>query len=428
MRQPICARLLLRRQLYTSTATLRQLSKPDEPQKRVSPIIEPEQKRSTSQDEPQHKWQRPEENAPFDRKRFILYTSVAGFGLGLGTLIRKFFVKESEPSHDTSKFVTVELVSKEEVSSTASIFTVKLKHDTIKAKKDSTLAAECEKAWKTGIWNVEFKQPQIQIVRAYTPLPPFDAAAEQGAETLKFLIRKDARGGEMSSYLHRLPVGATIEVRGPNVEYVIPETAKNVVFVAGGTGIAPALQVAHAMFAGRKGDDIKDKKLHILWGNRKREDCAGGFPQQQVKSAKATEAGISSWGWNIFGPRVEKKEQPPQAVTELQPNAIVEQLQSLSKAYGDRVSVSYFVDEEKTFITSTNLEHALSSKAQASTLGLSNAKSVEDTNIIISGPPGFITYIAGPKVWQDGEEKQGPLGGRLAQILGKDSKVKVWKV
>ena len=51
----------------------------------------------------------------------------------------------------------------------------------------------------------------------------------------------------MSTYLHRLPIGATIELRGPHVEYQIPSEVKNVIFVAGGTGIAPALQVAHAM-------------------------------------------------------------------------------------------------------------------------------------------------------------------------------------
>ena len=322
-----------------------------------------------------------------------------------------------------SEFQTFELVAKEPVSSTASIFTIKPK-EKLRNAKDFT------KAWKTGIWNVRFKQPQLQIVRAYTPLPPVDDADD--VTELRFLIRQDARGGEMSTYLHRLPVGAMIELRGPNVEYPIADGVKNIIFIAGGTGIAPALQVAHAMFDGLSMREQQKKHLHILWGNRAREDCEGG-PISQPRSAESTETGYASWAWAIFGPRSSKSERDTagtqEDVQDQRKNGLVQQLEELKAVHSGRISVSYFVDEDKSFITSNSVREALDSLKLPSS-PTAGTYEVEDTQVIISGPPGFITYLAGPKVRQDGEEKQGPLGGRLAQVLDKNERnqVKVWKV
>ena len=282
--------------------------------------------------------------------------------------------------------------------------------------------------WKAGIWNVQFKQPQLQIVRAYTPLPPLvtDSLDPDETETLRFLIRKDAQGGEMSSYLHRLPVGSTIELRGPNVEYPIAKDVKNVIFVAGGTGIAPAMQVAHAMFGGLSIRQKSEKRLHILWANRKREDCAGAASSGTEDIDTTTSATASgSWSWTSLlssSAKVADDTIDKTVKVKEHPNAIVQQLDSLKTQHDENIMLSFYVDEEKTYIHTGTIENALKSIKDTAASG--------ETQIIVSGPPGFITYLAGPKVWQDGVEKQGPLGGRLAQVLGKDgrSDVKVWKV
>jgi ferredoxin-NADP reductase len=59
--------------------------------------------------------------------------------------------------------------------------------------------------------------------------------------------------------LHRLEASAEVEVRRPNAEYILPtaERVGKVVFLAGGTGVAPALQVAK-LVAADKAD------VHIL--------------------------------------------------------------------------------------------------------------------------------------------------------------------
>jgi len=356
------------------------------------------------------------EKPPTSRK-WHLYVVIGLISFTVGSWYRILVLNNKKD--DPTSFKTFKLVSKEQVSSTASIFTI---------RPESPRQLISTAAWKQGIWNVEFKQPQLQIVRAYTPLPPAltDEIDAEIPDELRFLIRKDARGGEMSSYLHRLPVGATIELRGPNIEYpytAIGEDVKNVIFIAGGTGIAPAMQVAHAMFDGLNERQKKEKALHILWANRSREDCAGGV--SDATPVATPKPASNSWSWaSIFSSTAKIANDTVADVEkeQLQPNAIVQQLNSLNTQSGERISLSYFVDEEKSYLHTGTIEHALAS--------IKGATGQEKTQIIISGPPGFITYLAGPKVWQDGKEKQGPLGGRLAQVLGKEgtADVKVWKV
>lgn len=148
------------------------------------------------------------------------------------------------------------------------------------------------------IWSVEIKQPQIMVVRSYTPLPLYFMKSERTRsgekEPLLRVIENDTndfdKGGVMTFYIKRYgdgevsryivdkSVGDEIDIRGPHVEYTFPHhplkqlherpffrdlptkveaeslvsTIKkdngipdfdNMDFYAAGTGIAPALQV-----------------------------------------------------------------------------------------------------------------------------------------------------------------------------------------
>jgi hypothetical protein len=35
---------------------------------------------------------------------------------------------------------------------------------------------------------------------------------------------------------------------------------------------------------------------------------------------------------------------------------------------------------------------------------------------IVSGPDGFVSHYAGPKIWRGGKQTQGPVGGVVAEI------------
>lgn len=157
-----------------------------------------------------------------------------------------------------------------------------------------------DKFWARGVWSVEVKQPELMVSRRYTPLPCLERIVlpELGAGMLKessMLVEGEGQGedggekggelrllikfepeGEVSRWLFGLPVGSTVWFRGPRWEWEYPwygqaskpdesegrgETIvkggkvqeeegvdRAIIFLAGGTGVAPALQVGASFF------------------------------------------------------------------------------------------------------------------------------------------------------------------------------------
>lgn len=148
------------------------------------------------------------------------------------------------------------------------------------------------------IWSVEIKQPEIMVVRSYTPLPLYFMKSEYTRSGEKKPLLKvinnenndyDKNGtmciyvkrykdGEVSKYITSKEVGDELEIRGPQIEYKFPyhplnkfysrpifkdlpskmdplpnidkikrdnnlPDHDNMVFYAAGTGISPILQV-----------------------------------------------------------------------------------------------------------------------------------------------------------------------------------------
>jgi ferredoxin-NADP reductase len=267
----------------------------------------------------------------------------------------------NEKVFDPPRFTSFTIVKREVVSPTSVILTVRRFANALGT------GDPYKEMWDAGIWSVEVKQPELQIARSYTPLPstkPVDYSE------LKFLIRKEHKG-EVSGYLHNLRSGSQIELRGPHPGFDIPEDVTEVVFLAGGTGIAPALQAAYTTLE-RRGAEAKVK---IVWSNRRREDCAGGG-------------------------QVKKRDQ--------QVGLMVQELEALQNKYPGQLTVDYFVDEEKTF---------LSLKKISQLTNTSTRNNVEGTRLLfISGPEGFVNHFAGPKRWKDGEEVQGQISGVIGKL------------
>lgn len=315
-------------------------------------------------------------------------------------------------------FVAYKLVAKRPVSSTASIFE-------LEPLQSSPRFELYKQAWKNGIWNVHVKQPQLQIVRSYTPLPPAADAATTDQQNLQFLIRKEPYG-EVSNYLHSLPIGATVDLRGPNMEYPLMADVQQVLFFAGGTGIAPALQVAYSMFdhsppnVDAAAAENHAKRLHILWANRRREDCLGGASDPPPAKPVATKA---SWSGFLVKP---KPTVVPGATTEK--GVVVEELERLKAKHPGQVTVEYFVNEEDSWIDQDAVMRALS-RLDDIDFSTTAAASPDQRQILISGPSGFISYLAGPKEWRNGREEQGQVSRIIAHAMAQNPhSVKVWKV
>jgi ferredoxin-NADP reductase len=185
---------------------------------------------------------------------------------------------------------------------------------------------------------------------------------------------------------------ATIDIRGPHPEIDLPVDTTDIVFLAGGTGIAPAMQVAYTLL--EKRTDTQRPKICIIWANRKRIDCVGG-----VSSSVAKTSG-------------ERK------VADRSAETVVRELQLMQRRHPEHLFVEYIVDEEGTFVDQKMISTFTGKAAEDRPESGAGSKL-----LFVSGPEGFVNLLAGPKRWEDGKEKQGELGG----VIGKMG-LKGWQV
>ena len=301
-----------------------------------------------------------------------------------------YFARSKEEAWlNPRNFIRYVLECKHHISPTSAIFTFDNRN---RISEDPN-----GEIWKKGIWSVEFKQPQLQIARSYTPLPPSlpqlqTTPNRMKTDCLRFLIRYYGYG-EVSNYLKKLASQEPLDIRGPHLEYELPSDIAEILFLAAGTGIAPALQTIHTLFEARQAPTSALPKVHIAWANRTRQDCVGGVSDR-------TQSREWSWG---------KRAQPvvPDDLSRPQ-NPLVQWIARMRKEYPNHISVDYFVDDEHTFIDENALRYSLRSIH-------SHERQVKKL-ILISGPDGFTKYLAGPKEWQNGQETQGYLGGLLGKL------------
>ncbi|KUJ11502.1 uncharacterized protein LY89DRAFT_654124 [Mollisia scopiformis] len=270
------------------------------------------------------------------------------------------------------------IVKRENVSSTAFILTVRPQVSQHHLRDNDPYS----EFWNFGTWAVKIVQPELQISRYYTPLPPLDT---DRSEKLRFLIRK-IEDGEVSVYLDRLSVGGKVKLYEPTGTAGLnsSDDVTDVVFLAGGTGIAPAMGFAYSLLERKHANE--GPRIHILWANRRREDCLGG----DSHSGTTPREGIRR-------------------------NRLVKELDDLQQKHPDRLFVDYFVDEEGTTIDANRIWQATKT---------TSAQSGTPTKmLLVSGPEGFVDYFAGMKKWEDGEHKQGDVGGLLGRM-----RLEGWKV
>ncbi|RYC57381.1 hypothetical protein CHU98_g8831 [Xylaria longipes] len=453
--------------------------------------------------------------------RWALLALIFAASAATAYLYRRLSASPDDDVINTSTFTAFTITEREQVSPTAFIITLRpnawvdpegFDSGRVEGEPAGFLSTRIREAWRHGLWSVEIKQPQLQIARYYTPLPPIPTTAgspsveekkplengnahelraiqtkerglnheEQDEQTdLRILIRR-MDGGEMSNYLSRQRVGDTVWLRGPHLGFDIPRRLgdasghdsstevsragdqRGVVFLAGGTGIAPALQIAHKLLDGHDSSNTGGSRPHvsILWANRWGVDALGR------EQAPSTQTKANSWFrfWGGEGSNPSTILQDKRKHTdEKSASSLALQIQDLKRRHPLHFEISYFVDDEGSFIEAHNVEAAL-----ASTLGARgtsspsptidrrctwhSAKAVEllpDDNdaarspssdpacactctsnadvktptarpgvnlVCVSGPDGFIGAYAGGKRWYDGNEMQGTIRGVLGRM------------
>ncbi|KAK3956060.1 hypothetical protein QBC32DRAFT_331861 [Pseudoneurospora amorphoporcata] len=342
--------------------------------------------------------------------------------------------------------------------------------DAVKAARQRNAELVLQRAWRHGLWCVEIKQPQLQVARDYTPLPPPVGEEKEEMERgrLRFLIRK-MDGGEVSSYLSRLNVGDKVELRGPHLGFDVAKRLGGlrtvdrddggeggqhgqqgqVVFLAGGTGIAPALQVARRLYGPvyEKGTAKEEKewkqvvedmptqppKMTIVWANRFREDC----PDCE---------GLEALRRRGYLP-------PSPASSSSSAGGIMPYLQDIKAHHPEQFNYACTVDTEKKFVEAKGILDAVASTTPKFSASTAISKSTTTTNpscplhspsalihisdrqdhdakcrcashastgknlLMVSGPDGFIARFAGPKAWSEGLERQGHVGGVAGELM-----------
>lgn len=199
-------------------------------------------------------------------------------------------------------------------------------------------------SWWDFQWSVQVKQPEIQIQREYTPLPPVPGSEGEGKDdgTLRFYVRRVA-GGEVSNFLAKKAEGDTVEVRlgerGFAFNYLDASQASDILCLAGGTGVATAMQVAHSVLSD-KSRVHPDTKVRILWAVRRRSDIQSLPPPKAAK------------GTSLEG---ELEGATP----------IARELLAMKAHYGENLQIQLAVDEEGTAINEKDLKDALAITGRA---------------------------------------------------------------
>ncbi|KPM41264.1 hypothetical protein AK830_g5298 [Neonectria ditissima] len=326
-------------------------------------------------------------------------------------------------------FVPYTVAAREAISPTSFVITVvphtpNPAHPYLVAATDDDAAAAPAR-WRHALWSVEFKQPEVQISRHYTPLPPRRGEDPAADGALRFYVRAVA-AGEMSHYLARRRVGQDVHLRGPHVGFELVErlggSGGRVVFLARGTGVVPGMQAAKAVL-----DADRGARVDLLWAVRGREEV-----QRAAASPSA-----SRWFW--------QEQRPTELGLEIQdPSPVARHLGDMKASYGDRLRIQVAVDAEGSKFQDKDIKNALAAAPavapfqpgcrlhdQAMHIGAtefstpeapgclcpSSEGSVPGKNlVIVSGPDGFIEHYAGPKIWQGGFQTQGPVGGVIGAL------------
>ena len=165
---------------------------------------------------------------------------------------------------------TAPLVSKRPISADTVILTFQLQHET------QTLGLPVGQHLMIRLRDPTTKEP---IIRSYTPISPITQQGTMEVLIKLYLDTASNPGGKMSKAMNRLPIGASVEFKGPigKFEYrgngicAVSGTERKVkrfAMICAGSGVTPIFQVFRAVMS----DTQDPTRCTVLNGNRMVED------------------------------------------------------------------------------------------------------------------------------------------------------------
>ncbi len=113
-----------------------------------------------------------------------------------------------------------------------------------------------------------FYLPGLPVPRTYSM-----SNVDDGSRIWEFIVRRVPGGVGTVALFDKVEVGAEIELDGPyGLAYLRADSPRDIVCIAGGSGLAPVLSVARGALAEPR---LAGRKVHVFYGARTHRDLCG---------------------------------------------------------------------------------------------------------------------------------------------------------
>jgi toluene monooxygenase electron transfer component len=113
-----------------------------------------------------------------------------------------------------------------------------------------------------------FYLPGLEVPRTYSM-----SNIDDGSGTWEFIVRRVPGGVGTVTLFDKVPVGSELTLDGPyGLAYLRADAPRDIVCIAGGSGLAPVLSIARGAVAEPK---LAGRKIHVFYGARTHRDLCG---------------------------------------------------------------------------------------------------------------------------------------------------------
>jgi toluene monooxygenase electron transfer component len=113
-----------------------------------------------------------------------------------------------------------------------------------------------------------FYLPGLPVPRTYSM-----SNVDDGSGVWEFIVRRVASGVGTVTLFDKVPVGSRLTLDGPyGIAYLREDSPRDIVCIAGGSGLAPVLSIARGVMRSQK---LRDRKVHVFYGARTSRDLCG---------------------------------------------------------------------------------------------------------------------------------------------------------
>ncbi|ODV93787.1 hypothetical protein PACTADRAFT_4688 [Pachysolen tannophilus NRRL Y-2460] len=409
-------------------------------------------------------------------KKYIPSLVVIGGGIWLLVAYKYFFAEDEELEFlNPDKFTTWILTYRYELPNAPDHFVIELTKKNL-TKIHNQMKANYSSMWDGHkLWSVEICQPEINVVRSYTPIPVYVASinADTKEPYLKIIETQEEEGkmllylkkyeqGEMAKWLFNRPIGSELLLRGPYKDLILPyspiqeekqrQTLNNIpsrirpepkydsslprpdnlVFYVAGTCITPVLQMLYSQNPPRGFVDVYyslEKKSELLknfedfnfilekLGRAKFHYLVGENKQRLTSKDILEPADFNYKGYKSMEvvKEYERKQLLKAKIAELENKRLQDSSINIKEIES---SLAKDLEAEEIYLHNDKLYEPFKYKSQVEQFANIKDKLLykNPAFAIVCGPEGYVNYVSGPRDINNTENKDvAPIAGLLGE-------------